>query len=418
MRSAFASQRGQSAVEYAGLLAVLALVFAALFTLDLPRQLRAAVSTAVCEVSGGDDCGGGLGGGGRSASRARPGDADGDGLSDKQEGKLGTSIRDDDSDGDGIADGEEVRRKLNPRSRDSDRDGIQDAREVRLTGANPLMADTDADGLPDAAELAAGTPIAEGDADTDGLGGRTDGLSDYEEIFRYGTDPRRIDTDGDGTGDGDEVRAGTNPLVDERSLGYKVGLGVTAFFLDDPSNLSPKGIVKGLGKGLGKLGVKLGLKKADDVVRDTAERIAAARKRREASSGAIPDERPPVQWVDESAAMSEDAARYQDAATGARSNVATRKGQAPSLRYTEADGKPSSVRFDGYDEQAGELIDRKISVTTFPKTQKQALRQSRALAEAGYRGVWEVPTPAEAARADRMFERLGIRNITTRVVPL
>jgi filamentous hemagglutinin len=115
--------------------------------------------------------------------------------------------------------------------------------------------------------------------------------------------------------------------------------------------------------------------------------------------------------------MSDEAASYQAGTLGARSNRVTRAGQAPSLRYTGPDGAPVAVRFDGYDEAAGELIDRKISVTTFPKSQKQALRQSEALAHAGYRGVWEVPTAAEAARADRMFERLGIRNITTRVVP-
>lgn len=43
--------------------------------------------------------------------------------------------------------------------------------------------------------------------DTDG-----DGLSDYEEKYIYGTDPKNPDTDGDGMNDGDEVKQGRNPL--------------------------------------------------------------------------------------------------------------------------------------------------------------------------------------------------------------
>jgi len=43
--------------------------------------------------------------------------------------------------------------------------------------------------------------------DTDG-----DGLSDYEEKYIYGTDPKNPDTDGDGMKDGNEVKRGRNPL--------------------------------------------------------------------------------------------------------------------------------------------------------------------------------------------------------------
>jgi filamentous hemagglutinin len=63
------------------------------------------------------------------------------------------------------------------------------------------------------------------------------------------------------------------------------------------------------------------------------------------------------------------------------------------------------------------LIDRKVSVTTFPKSQNQALRQSEALRQNGLTGRWEVPTESEAARARRMFVRLGIDNIEVKVVP-
>ncbi len=40
----------------------------------------------------------------------------------------------------------------------------------------------------------------------------SDGLSDYLEKAKYGTDPRNADTDGDGYTDGEEVAAGTDPL--------------------------------------------------------------------------------------------------------------------------------------------------------------------------------------------------------------
>src|SRR4029079_913088 len=41
-------------------------------------------------------------------------------------------------------------------------------------------------------------PAAEADVDTDG-----DGLSDFEEVHKYFTDPRAADSDGDGVPDGD-----------------------------------------------------------------------------------------------------------------------------------------------------------------------------------------------------------------------
>lgn len=46
--------------------------------------------------------------------------------------------------------------------------------------------------------------------DTDG-----DGLSDYDEIYIYGTSPYLVDTDSDGISDYDEVMRGTDPLCPE-----------------------------------------------------------------------------------------------------------------------------------------------------------------------------------------------------------
>jgi len=38
-----------------------------------------------------------------------------------------------------------------------------------------------------------------------------DGLSDYEEVKVYGTNPLNDDTDGDSFKDGDEIKSGYNP---------------------------------------------------------------------------------------------------------------------------------------------------------------------------------------------------------------
>jgi filamentous hemagglutinin len=122
----------------------------------------------------------------------------------------------------------------------------------------------------------------------------------------------------------------------------------------------------------------------------------------------------PAKWVDERAHMSGDARSYQDTAHGARSNTTTRAPQAPELEYKASDGSVQKVRFDGVDGRV--MIDRKKSVTTFPKSERQALRQSEALKQNGLTAVWEVPTVAEAARAAKMLSKLGISNITIRVV--
>ena len=57
-------------------------------------------------------------------------------------------------------------------------------------------------------------------ADTDG-----DGLSDWDEVFRHGTDPNRADTDGDGLSDAAEHLTGANPLdADEDGDGVPDGV--------------------------------------------------------------------------------------------------------------------------------------------------------------------------------------------------
>lgn len=113
--------------------------------------------------------------------------------------------------------------------------------------------------------------------------------------------------------------------------------------------------------------------------------------------------------------MSTRARAYDDGAMGSRSSIETRKGQAPALTRTTADGKTASVRFDGVEGDV--LIDRKLSVVTTPKAKNQVLRQSEALEQNGLTARWEVPTQAQANRAIKVFEELGVKNITVKVVP-
>jgi len=65
-------------------------------------------------------------------------------------------------------------------------------------------ADSDGDSLTDAEEKAAGTNLNVIDTDNDGL-------SDYEEIKIYHTNPLNADSDGDGYLDGAEIKNGYNP---------------------------------------------------------------------------------------------------------------------------------------------------------------------------------------------------------------
>jgi hypothetical protein len=66
-------------------------------------------------------------------------------------------------------------------------------------------------------------------------------------------------------------------------------------------------------------------------------------------------------------------------------------------------------------DQAGVLTtyDRKLSVVTSPKAQKQMARQQEALKKNGREGRWEVPTEGEKARADKMIQKTNSDRITS-----
>lgn len=117
-------------------------------------------------------------------------DADGDTISDVDEGAA--AMRD--TDGDGTPDSMDT---------DSDGDGLSDATEAGDADVMSPPVDSDGDGLPDFRDL---------DSDNDGL-------SDADEATVHMTDPTDPDSDGDGDTDAAEVSAGTDPNDPSDTIG-------------------------------------------------------------------------------------------------------------------------------------------------------------------------------------------------------
>ena len=133
-------------------------------------------------------------------------DTDGDGLLDDE---------DPDDDNDGLSDKEEEKIGSDPLLPDTDSDGLNDLEESE-TGTNPTKADTDGDTYNDTDDLFPLDPEEFKDNDKDGIGDNgdedddNDGSLDFDEKI-YGTDPLKPDTDGDGLTDGQENVLGTDP---------------------------------------------------------------------------------------------------------------------------------------------------------------------------------------------------------------
>jgi outer membrane protein OmpA-like peptidoglycan-associated protein len=110
---------------------------------------------------------------------------------------------------------------------DADKDGLTNKIEKEL-GTNPKKVDTDGDGLNDGAEVNQykTDPLK---VDTDG-----DGLNDGAEVNQYKTDPLKADTDGDGLNDGAEVNhVKTYPLkADTDGDGLNDGAEVNQYKTD------------------------------------------------------------------------------------------------------------------------------------------------------------------------------------------
>lgn len=144
------SEHGQAAVEYGGILAVLAIVFVALFATPLGDDVSCAAQRAVAQVLDADApaCAGGGGGERRAATGDEEKDTDGDGVPDAQEREAGTDPAKADSDGDGLSDREELELGTNPTAVDTDGDGALDGQELEAD-SDPFATDTDGDGHPD-----------------------------------------------------------------------------------------------------------------------------------------------------------------------------------------------------------------------------------------------------------------------------
>jgi len=137
----------------------------------------------------------------------------------------------------------------------------------------------------------------------------------------------------------------------------------------------------------------------------------------------VPKGPPKITWVDETPTFSGrtkvQARAYNDSATGARSSVLSKKGQAPAIERTMPDGTKRLVKFDGtdFDSIYGHvMIDRKWSIVMRKNLKDQALRQSQALSNNNLIGIWEVPTKSKMLQASRLLEKLGISNIKVRIV--
>lgn len=146
-------------------------------------------------------------------------DSDGDGLTDKEEKRLGTDPNKSDSDGDGFSDRREVGSALAPN--DTDSDGIIDALDddddndglstkvEALLATSAYAADSDNDGLSDSVEVG-GDPRDPVDSDNDGLINAIDydddddgipTVSEQSDPNSDGNPSDAVDTDNDGVAD-------------------------------------------------------------------------------------------------------------------------------------------------------------------------------------------------------------------------
>jgi hypothetical protein len=95
---------------------------------------------------------------------------------------------------------------------DWDGDGLSDIEEIFRFGTDPFNPDTDGDGFDDGQEVASNTdPTDPNSFPWEGPDSDGDGVSDLDELELYGTDPFDPDTDHDGFNDGEEVSQGTDP---------------------------------------------------------------------------------------------------------------------------------------------------------------------------------------------------------------
>lgn len=99
--------------------------------------------------------------------------------------------------------------ELDLTTQDTDNDGLSSFDEMEIYRTDPNSKDSDKDKYNDKVEVENDCdPLSNTFIDTD-----SDGLFDQEEIYLYRTDPNRLDTDGDGYSDYNEIQNGYSPLV-------------------------------------------------------------------------------------------------------------------------------------------------------------------------------------------------------------
>ncbi|WP_218619617.1 hypothetical protein, partial [Nocardiopsis flavescens] len=86
-----------------------------------------------------------------------------------------------------------------------------------------------------------------------------------------------------------------------------------------------------------------------------------------------------VDWVQENASKDANAQACEDGAIGARSRISSGLREVPALDYIDLKGETRAVKFDGFDEANGVMIDRKVGVAATDKTRGAIIRQSLAL---------------------------------------
>jgi hypothetical protein len=163
-------------------------------------------------------------------------DTDNDNMGDGWEIFHGLNILDSsdnetDNDLDDLVNALEFKYKTNPNINDTDSDELLDGLEVNSVFTNPLLPDTDMDIMTDGWEYYNGlNPLSSGESYLDY---DNDGLMNLIEFY-VNSDPNKVDTDGDGYSDEDEVADFSDP---SDPLDIPSGLGETTasipFYLNE-----------------------------------------------------------------------------------------------------------------------------------------------------------------------------------------
>lgn len=153
---------------------------------------------------------------------------------------------------------------------------------------------------------------------------------------------------------------------------------------------------------------------AEKAARETAEKAARDKIAKNPKAVFRQDENNPnVFWVRENAHMSTEAKRYNDSTVGAQSDWKTKTGLAPAI-FNPTSNK--FVRFDGLPKiNNKEIIDSKYGIYAGTRTKDQAIRQSSAAEANGMNVTWQVPNEKTLRMADKLLEKLNIKNISTKI---